>query len=251
MVIGLNTILCTTLFYPVQGTNDSTVATELDWLESRLASAKVAGKKVVLLMHAPPGADITSTITSASATGIPISTATMMWWPAYQSRFLKILSNYPGTVSLTLAGHTHTDEYRIMTASDTLEITPAIAPYFGDNPAFKVFTVSRDTLKPVDYSSMNYDIATNPSQFNSYYTFSAAYSIQGPLDASLTQLAPALVSDTSKQTRYRDYYYSGHNAASSITDTHINPVTNTSWPFYWCGIGNMGQQQFIDCVNLY
>jgi sphingomyelin phosphodiesterase acid-like 3 len=249
MVIGLNTIACTTLFYPVQGANDNAVATELDWLDSRLASAKVAGKKVLLLMHAPPGVDVTSTLKSPS--NVPITTAIMMWWPAYQSRFLKILSNYPGTVSLTLAGHTHTDEYRILTASDTLEITPSIAPYFGNNPAFKVFTVSRDTFKPIDYSSVNYDLATNPSQFNSYYTFSAAYSVQGLLDALLTQLTPALVSNNSKQARYRGYFYSGHNEPNSITDTHINPVTNTNWPFYWCGIGKMEQQQFIDCVNSY
>jgi 3',5'-cyclic AMP phosphodiesterase CpdA len=250
MVIGLNTILCTTLFYPVQGTNDIAVATELDWLDSRLASAKVAGKKVVLLMHAPPGADVGTTV-GKSTIPINTTTATMMWWPAYQSRFLKILSNYPGTVSLTLAGHTHMDDYRILTPSDTLEIMPAIAPYSGNNPAFKIFTVSRDTFKPIDYSSMNYDLATNPSQFNNYYTFSAAYSVQGLLDVSLTQLTPALVANDSKQALYRGFSYSGHNLPVSNADTNTNPITNTNWPFYWCGIGNMEQQQFIDCVNSY
>ncbi len=251
MVIGLNTILCTTLFYPVQGTNDSAVATELDWLDARLASAKVAGKKVVLLMHAPPGVDVGTTVGKSSAIPINPTTATMMWWPAYQSRFLKILSNYPGTVSLTLAGHTHMDDYRILTASDTLEITPAIASYSGNNPAFKVFTVSGDTFKPINYRSMNYDLATSPAQFNAYYTFSVAYSLQGLLDASLTQLTPALVSNASKQALYREYFYSGHNSPVSITDTQINPITNANWPFYWCGLGNMEQQQFIDCVNFY
>jgi len=33
------------------------VAAELVWLDSRLAAAEVKGKKVLLLMHAPPGAD--------------------------------------------------------------------------------------------------------------------------------------------------------------------------------------------------
>jgi sphingomyelin phosphodiesterase acid-like 3 len=251
MVIGLNTILCTTLFYPVQGANDSAVATELDWFDARLAAAKVAGEKVVLLMHAPPGVDITSTLNAVNGAGRPITTATMMWWPTYQSRLLKILSNYPGTVSLTLAGHTHMDDYRILTVSDTLEIIPAIASYSGNNPAFKVFTVSRDTFKPIDYRSINYDLATNPSQFNNYYAFSVAYSLQGFLDASLTQLTPALVSNASMQALYRGYFYSGHNSPVSSTDTQSNPITNTNWPFYWCGIGNMGQQEYINCVNLY
>ncbi len=249
MVIGLNTILCTTLFYPVQGTNDSMVATELDWLDAKLASAKAAGKKVLLLMHAPPGADITSTLNSGASR--PIKTATMMWWQSYQSRFLQILASYPGTVSLALAGHTHMDDYRILTATDTLGITPAIASYTGNNPAYKVYTVYSDTFRPIDYSSMNYDLATNPPQFNQYYTFSVAYALQGFLDTSLMQLTPALVSDAAKQSLYRGYFYSGHNSPVSSADTQINPINNTNWPFFWCGIGNLGQQEYTDSVNSY
>lgn len=252
MVISLNTILCTTLFYPVQGSNGSAaaVAAELDWFDAILASARAAGKKVVLLMHAPPGVDVGTTVGKST---IPLTTATtaMMWWPDYQSRFLNILANYPGTVSLTLAGHTHMDDYRILTASDTLEIIPAIASFSGNNPAYKVFTVYRDTFKPIDYRSLNYDLATNPSQFNNYYTFSTSFSLQGMLDASLVQLTPQLVTNTTKQAFYRSYFYSGHNTPVSAADTLANPITNTNWPFYWCGLGKMGQQEYIDCVNSY
>ncbi len=251
-VISLNSILCTTLFYPVQGSNGSAaaVASELDWFDAKLASARAAGKKVVLLMHAPPGADV-NTIAGKSTIPLNTTTATMMWWPAYQSRFLAILANYPGTVSLTLAGHTHMDDYRILTDSDALEVIPAIASYSGNNPAYKVFTVSTDTFKPIDYRSLNYDLATNPPQFTTYYTFSVAYSLHGFLDASLVQLTPALVSNASKQALYRGCYYSGYNTPVSAADTQINPMTNTNWPIYWCGIGKMRQQEFIDCVNSY
>ncbi len=252
MVISLNTILCTTLYYPVEGSNNSAVAVaaELDWFDAKLAVAKVAGKKVVLLMHAPPGVDVGTTVSKST---IPLTTETtaMMWWPNYQARFHSILVNYPGTVSLTLAGHTHMDDYRILTASDTLEIIPAIAPFSGNNPAYKVFTVYRDTFRPIDYSSLNYDLATSPSQFNTYYTFSTAFSLQGMLDASLLQLTPQLVTNTTKQALYRGYYYSGHNSPVSAADTQINPITNANWPFYWCGIGKMGQQEYVACVNSY
>ena len=253
MVISLNTILFTTLFYPVQGSNDSAVAvaTELDWFDAKLASARAAGKKVLLLMHAPPGVDITSTLNNLGSASRPITTATMMWWPDYQKRFLDILSSYPGTVSLTLAGHTHMDDYRILTAIDTLEIMPAIASYSGNNPSYKVFTVFSDTFKPVDYRSLNYDLATNPPQFNNYYTFSTAFSLQGLLDASLVQLTPQLVTDSTKQALYRGYYYSGHNSPVSAADTQINSITNANWPFYWCAIGKMGKQEYIDSVNAY
>jgi hypothetical protein len=67
--------------------------------------------------------------------------------------------------------------------------------------------------------------------------------VQGLLDDSLAQLFSVLVTNSAKQALYRGYYYSGHNSPNYITDTN--------WPVYWCGIGNMEQQDFIACVNSY
>ncbi|MBF0551394.1 MAG: hypothetical protein HQK60_12765 [Deltaproteobacteria bacterium] len=247
MVIGLNTIL----FSPsVPGNNDSAVATELTWLDSTLAAAQAEGKKVWLLMHVPPGADIGSTAKLVDNNG-HLTSATMMWKPAYQTGFLQILAKYPGIISLMLAGHTHMDEYRILPTSDVLEITPGISPVFGNNPAFKVFTFSYDNFQPTDYYTLNYDLATMPGQFNSYYTFSTAYAMPGLLNTSLTQLFPALVTNSAKQALYRGFYYAGHNSPVSTTDTTSNPITNKNWPVYWSGIGRMDQQGLIDSVNSY
>ena len=149
-------------------------------------------------MHVPPGADKYSTAQSAIPM-VTLQAATMMWNQDYQASFLQILSKYPGLITLTLAAHTHMDEYRIMSPDNLADITPSIAPYFGNNPAFKVFTFSRETFKATDYTSLNYDLATNPGQFNSYYTFSTAYSVQGLLNDSLAQLFPVLVTNNAKQ----------------------------------------------------
>ena len=256
MVIALNTILFCQLFSSSQNANDSIVATQLDWLDSRLAAAKFKGKKVWLLMHAPPGADIGTTARPANVDSSGhIAIASMMWWPAYQTRFLQILSNYPGLISLTLAGHTHMDEYRILPSCGGLEITPAISPWFGNYPAFKVFTISLDTLKPTDYSSLNYDLKTNPVQFSNYYTFSTAFSSQGLLDESLTLLTPALVTNSEKQTLYRDHYYSGNGSPNSATyplfGNSYNPITTATWPVYWSGIGHMVEADIVTSVNSY
>ena len=240
LVIELNTVPFSPS-YPV-GDTSSAVAAELAWFDSQLAQAKAAGKKVWLLIHIPPGADIYSTAQSVDNNG-HIATAVMMWNQYYQASFLKILSKYPGIIALTLAGHTHMDEYRIQSSSDVIEITPSISPRSGNDPAFRVFTFSRDTLKPTDYRTLNYDLAINPEQWNNYYTFSAAYSMQGLLNDFLTQLFPELVTNNAKQTLYRGDYFSGHNSPAYIT--------NTNWPVFWCGIRNMEQQELIACVNAY
>ncbi len=240
MVIGLNTNPFAAL---VPGDNDFAVDTELAWLHSRLASAQARGQRVWLLMHVPPGADtVTTAKTNLDKYG-RLASATMMWKPDYQEHFLRTLSNYPGIVTLTLAAHTHMDEYRILSPFNVLEQAPAISPCFGNDPAFKVFTFTRDRFTPTDYRSVNYNLATLPGQFNSYYTFSTAYSMQGPLDSSLARLYRALRTNSAKQALYRGQYESGHNSAS--------PITNTNWPVFWCGIGKIAQTDLIDCVNSY
>jgi hypothetical protein len=240
LVLELNTVPFSPS-YPV-GDTSSAVAAELDWFDSTLAQAKAAGKKVWLLMHIPPGADIYSTAQHADSNG-HITSATMMWKAEYQASFLQILAKYPGIIALTLAGHTHMDEYRIQSSSAVIEITPSISPRSGNDPAFRVFTFSHDTFKATDYQTLNYDLATDPEQFNSFYTFSTAYAMQGLLADSLAQLFPALVTDKIKQALYRGYYYSGNNS--------LNPISDSNWPVYWSGIGNLGEPEFVDCVNSY
>jgi sphingomyelin phosphodiesterase acid-like 3 len=261
-VIGLNT---NSFALGVPGDNDSAVATELAWLDATLASAQAAGRKVWLLMHVPPGANTVTT--AASAINGKIQSSTMMMYQSYQASFLQVLAKYPGLITMTLGAHTHMDEYRILSPSIVLDEVPAITPCFGENPAFKIFTLSQATFTPSDYSSLNYDLSKVPlpAQFSSYYTFSAAYSLQGPLGASLIQLypelannaaltsAPATPNANAQQTHYMAQYNSGNPAwnPGGRLPAFWNPVTPANWPVFACGIGKMTQLDFEDCVNSY
>ena len=244
MVIGLNTIMFSPMVQNTDGSenNQAAVDAELAWFDSTLASAKAAGKRVWLLMHAPPGADEGTTAQSVQANG-QIASATMMWEENYQATFMQVLSKYPGVIAMTLAGHTHMDEYRIMSAGHVVEITPGISPCFKNDPAYKIYRLDRTTLEPTDYSSLNYDLAKTPAQFNSYYTYSDAYAPTGSLESSLERLFPKLVADAASQALYRGHFYSGNNS--------MNPITNTNWPIYWAGIGIMSELDVVAGVNSY
>ena len=170
-----------------------------------------------------------------------------MWQPGLYESFMQVLAKYPGVVAMTLGAHTHMSEYRILSADIVLEITPSITPKFGNNPAFKIFTISSDTLRPTDYRIMNYDLASMPVQFNSYYTCSVAYGEQGSLDVSLNKLFPELRTHSAKQAIYRGHYYSG----STVSGNAVIPISDTIWPIYWSGIGSMEKQAFIESVNAY
>ena len=43
-----------------------------------------------------------------------------------------------------------------MPTGDVMFGIPGISPCFGNNPAFKIFTISPDTLMPLDYYSITY-----------------------------------------------------------------------------------------------
>lgn len=246
VVIGINTIL---LANGVPGDNSATVAAEIAWLDSQLAAAQANGQQVWLLMHVPPGDIVAATV----ANGLPVTatSAPMMLESNYQTSLMTALQKFPGLVSLTLGAHTHMDEYRIMSpTNNVLEITPSIAPCFGNNPAFKIFTISSSTYQPVDYVSINYDLATLPSQFNNYYDFSVAYAMRGFLYNSLTNLYPLLKTNNAQQALYRGYYFSGHNYSVPLPNT-ADPITDENWPVFWSAIGNMDTTSIINSVNSY
>jgi hypothetical protein len=244
MVIGLNTIMFSPLVQNKDGSenNEAAVDAELSWFDSKLASAKAAGKKVWLLMHAPPGADEGTTAKSVQGNG-HIAGATMMWEANYQADFMRVLAKYPGVISLTLAGHTHMDEYRLISGGNVVEIIPGISPIFSNDPAYKIFQLNSSTLTPTDYNSLNYKLAASPKQFAGYYTYSREFPIAESLANSQKGLLNRLATDPNLQSLYREYFYSGNDSA--------NPITEVNWPVYWSGIGMMTEPAIVASVNLY
>ncbi|HEY9161773.1 MAG TPA: metallophosphoesterase [Desulfomonilia bacterium] len=238
LVITLNSIF----FSPkaAGGTGEAATA-ELDWFEKTLASAASSGKKVWIVTHIPVGANISSNRKLIDGGG-QIDDAKMMWVDEYQTRFLNILSAYPDTVAMMFTGHTHMDEYRLPLGA--LQITQGISPVDGNNPAYKIFSFDEHSFSIKDYVSFNRDLSEPSGRFNSYYNFSSSYLLNDLLlDGYLDELLPLLKTDLSRQELYRRYYYSGHDGG--------NPITDANWPAYWCGIGEMSKEGYMDCVNSY
>ena len=95
----------------------------LAWLESNLAAARQAHEKVWLLFHVPPGIDVAATMheyetlakeTSSPAGAVCQKAVVPMWNPELTSQFDSLLENYQDTVIASFAGHTHTDDFRLI-----------------------------------------------------------------------------------------------------------------------------------------
>lgn len=250
LIVGLNTNLFvqTNPFVPSTAPGYA----ELSWLDSQLSSAQAAGQKVWILMHVPPGANSQGIAQVAAVpSDVDESDVSMMWDAGLQATFLQKLAKYPGVVTLMLAGHTHMDEFRILPTGDVLEQLPGISPCFGNNPAYKVLTVSQSTFTPTDYQSFDYDLATMPAQFGTLYQFSAVYGAQGTLGRSLGQLYPELASDQNKRDAYELLYGSGTESANPVTFAPWNPINDVNWPIFACTIGDANESDYLKCVNTY
>jgi len=231
----------------------STAATpELTWLDSQLAAAQAAGQKVWILMHVPPGANSQGIAqVAATPSDVDASDVSMMWDQTVQSTFVSTLAKYPGVVTMMLAGHTHMDEFRILPTGDVLEQLPGISPCFGNNPAYKVITVTQDTFTPTDYQSYDYDLAAMPAQFGTLYQFSTTYAAGSTLANSLTQLYPQFATNPNTVETYTLLYASGSTAVSPITFTPWNPINDVNWPIFACTVDDVEQADYLECVSSY
>jgi len=126
-IIGINSNMCLTynffLFLEFQDP-----AAELDWLVDQLLESELAGQKVHIISHIPPGnSDCLS---------------------AWGREYSKIINRFENTVTAQFYGHTHNDEFMIFyDAEDRARavnmgfVTPSITTFTGLNPAYRIYTM--------------------------------------------------------------------------------------------------------------
>ncbi len=242
MLIGMNTV-----FFAARAPEESRAAAsaQVAWLGTKLAQARANGWRVWLLLHIPPGIDIYSTVHTFMDENGQVTDATTMWTEELQTQMTETLTDYRDVIGAIFGAHTHMDEFRLAISSDTAPHgsvvgTPSISPLFGNNPAFKVVTARTDDWQLSDSTSWMNPLEGD-STFSASYTFSNAYGITWLLDDALAELADELATDSAQRATYIEHYYSGHDAS--------NPIDDTNWPAYRCGISEMTKVEFMACVN--
>jgi sphingomyelin phosphodiesterase acid-like 3 len=139
----------------------------------------------------------------------------------------------------------------MLPTGDVLEQLPGISPCFGNNPAYKVLTITQDSFTPTDYQSFNYNLAAMPAQFTSLYQFSTTYGVQATLGNSLESLYPQFAGSQNKRDMYTLLYGSGTTKVSPVTLAPWNPINDVNWPIFACTISEMDQSDYVQCVNTY
>ncbi|HEX6567209.1 MAG TPA: hypothetical protein VF020_23160, partial [Chthoniobacterales bacterium] len=161
-------------------------------------------------------------------------------------QFLDLMKTYGGIVQIALAGHTHMDDFRVLSPDGSaspiaFRITPAISPIFGNNPGFSVLQYQMSTGEVSDITTYYLDLAGGRSdpKWALEYRFSTAYGYNIFSAENLQSLAAAIHSDPSVRHVFAGYYAT--SAAS--------PINADNWPFYACSETRFTSSDYASCLS--
>lgn len=239
-IIGLNSIFFSSNYDNACGASGVDYgALELVWLKNELALARLQRRHVWLLYHIPPGINVYSSTEGSSACPAPVT----MWKTQYTTAFDALMKRYASTVTVSLAGHTHMDDFRLMGTATSpfayIHITPAISPLFSNNPAYEVMTYQPQKATISDYTVIHFTLNTPAPQWSQEYSFDSAYGQTSYTPQSIAAVRAAISSDPATRALYLQYYTASNPGSTSITQAN--------WKGYWCGTGARTPTEFSTC----
>ena len=259
-LISLNTIYYSAKYHAANFSDDCAVqatsepADELAWLESRLNAAHKAKEKVWLMFHIAPGIDPFSTVQQyltlskgkAPSEELCSSAVVPMWVPEWTAKFDALLEKYHDTVIASIAGHTHTDDFRVIGAgpagSSFILVTPAISPIYHQNPGFRTVTFAKDgTLadSTVYYlTNLTFASSTTPGEWDREYTFSRQWKLQRIDAASLNSLYQKIRTSEAARADWLKFY----NVSSSAVYLPAETI-----PGFYCAIKELDPESYTRC----
>jgi hypothetical protein len=247
VIIGMNSI-----FYSSKNQkSDTCMATdttsgqvEMNWVKQTLASCAQQNKKVWFTCHIPLGADVYSSLDTSG--GGCAGNIKMMWKSQYNDTFIALENQYKNTIVGGLAGHTHMDEFRVVSDPSGspisfFHINPSISPIDGNNPGFQLFTYDTASMTMLDYSSYVFQGLQNPSDqsWKLEYDFDKTYNVSQLTGQTMGGVWQSIDTNSVMEGFYMQYYGDGSPLA--------NPAPPT-WKSYWCGIGDLTKATFTPCA---
>lgn len=217
---------------------------QLRWLRAKLAEQAAKDAIVWIVHHIPWGIDAYSTL-QARAQSCPDGVVPFLR-EDIAGAFLDLLRSHAGTIRISLSGHIHSDDFRLLLDEDGRavavdKIVPAISPVFGQNPGFQLFTYDVETGMPLDYTThylsnletLSTDVA---GDWRQEYVFSEAY---GQKEFSVQSVAQ-LWKDLARPGLARDVYTRDYNQRHE-------PLASADLSAYACAIANLDTESFARC----
>ena len=259
-ILSLNTSFFSNKYHPSsfgQGCapiNSTAPEDLLTWLEANLGAAKQANEKVWLMFHIPPGIDGLATAhqykSLARDTALPkdevCSQAIVpLWAPGWIPRFQGLLKAYKVTIVASFAGHTHTDDFRLVGEGQDREfilISPPISPVYRQNPAFRVITFADDgqILDQTTYLLTNLQVATSAThgRWKTEYQLSKTWNTRQINASTLEGIYERIGTDD--RSRYQWLRFYNVSSAAALISTEDSKAL-------YCAIAFVNAESYQHC----
>ncbi len=227
---------------PAGATAGDPAKDELTWLATQLSNAKAHNEKVWLIFHIAPGID--GYATSHPRGGGTAKPVVPMWKTKYTAVFEKLLAQYHDTVTVSLAGHEHMDDFRLIGHSLVL-LAPGISPLVGQNPAFRLVSYKHngELADASTYYLSNLDVFDNAQKPNweAEYSFDQKWGMKLLDFQSFTKLFHQIESSPDMQSQWMTFY--------GVSHPQGNTITKETFPWLFCAAGNVTEEPFEGCVS--
>jgi len=214
------------------------------WLESTLSEAKQANQSVWLMFHIPPGID--GYASAHNHQGSCADNVVPMWVPEWTVKFQSLLLNYGGTIQATFAGHTHTDDFRVIVDGRTprafVLVDPPISPVYGQNSAFRVFDITGSELRDQTTYYLTNLAGAGAKQHGKWkkeYAFSNEWKTNQLDAAALGKIYTEITDNAAARARWLKLYNVSSSAAKVPQDT-VREL--------YCAIEGLGVGAYRNCA---
>jgi hypothetical protein len=214
------------------------------WLEQTVNAAKQANQKVWLMFHIPPGIDGYGSVHNHE--GSCVANIVPMWEPEWTVKFDSLLIDYHGTITASFAGHTHTDDFRVIRDGSSPKafvlVDPPISPVYDQNPAFRVFDVVGSELRDqTTYYLTNLTTASakQRGKWKKEYTFSREWKTRQLDSASLGTISDEIAGTDAARAHWLKLY----NVSSSAAKVKPDEVRGL-----YCSIEGLGVGAYRNCA---
>jgi sphingomyelin phosphodiesterase acid-like 3 len=221
-------------------------AAVLAWLKTRLNAAGLAGEKVWVMGHIPPGIDVYATLKKGRT--CDANGAESFLAPVAKESLGDVLAAHADVITLGLFGHTHMDEMKLLpstsgTGGVAIKGVASISPVDGNMPSFTVAMIDPAAALMNDYSVY---VAPNKSgvggPWTKEYSFDEAYSQKVYSAASLKEVVAGFRADPQGEKKASQSYEIYFDPMFPI------PILVLGWPQYVCGIDHISEADFKACA---
>ena len=176
ILIALNSVALSP-FYKER--SQKTAKLQMKFFHKHLELARVNKMSVLIAMHIPVGKNVYD--------------GTLFWKSSHRDKFLELIMKYQNQILGLLVGHTHMEEFKIITTTNEKVIgeffTAGLSTSHGNSPSIKLFELIDQKDEWSIHNYIAYQIHPGPQEdepvISKYYDFRAAYCESFPRQANI------------------------------------------------------------------